>query len=157
VTDLQDKSELVCVTNDIPETVSFFLSLGRDYLSGLPIDDRERFLQSILARRKEPDRWLLLLKRKGEYSGLIHMKIDKDERSGWGFILEFYIVPSKRRLGWGRRLFNLSLEILRVQDVEDVWLLTDQASEKFWRSLGFEETGEVDRETGQKIMVTSIR
>jgi len=69
VEDLEDKLELVQVTNDIPETVSVFLSLGRDYLSGLPLDERERFLQSILARQKEPDRWLLLLKRKGEYLG----------------------------------------------------------------------------------------
>jgi len=85
------------------------------------------------------------------------MKIDKDERPGWGFILEFYIVPSKRRLGWGRRSFNLSLEILRARAVENVWLLTDQAAEKFWHSLGFEEAGEIDRETGQKIMIISIR
>jgi len=53
------------------------------------------------------------------------------ERPGWGFILEFYIVPNKRRLGWGRRLFSLCMEILRKQNVKDVWSLADQAVEKF--------------------------
>ncbi|RLF93439.1 hypothetical protein DRN45_05410 [Thermococci archaeon] len=36
------------------------------------------------------------------------------ERPGWGFILEFYIVPDKRRQGWGRRLFNYVVNILQA-------------------------------------------
>ncbi len=157
MTDLEETAELVRVAKDDPEAVSVFLSLGRAYLSGLLPDERERFLQSILARQGESDRWLLLLKHHNEYLGLVHMKIDKEERPGWGFILEFYIVPNKRRSGWGLRLFKLCVEILKERNVEDVWLLTDQAAERFWRSLGFGETGEVDKETGQKIMASRIR
>lgn len=142
---LAEKVELISVTNDNPDALSAFLNLGRDYLSDLPFDERERFLQSILARQGEPDRWLLLLKYGNEYVGFVHMKIDRDERPGWGFILEFYVVPNKRKLGWGRRSFNLVAKILQGRGVKNIWLLTSPTAEPFWYSLGF-------RETGQKIM-----
>ena len=153
---LEEKPELIQVTNNAPDTVSTFFNLGRDYLSGMPQDERERFLQSIFARQGEPDRWLLLLRHENHHIGFVHMKIDKDERPGWGFILEFYIIPNKRRLSWGRRLFNLIVEILRIRGVKNIWLLTDPVGEPFWRSIGFKETGEIDRETSQKIMAISI-
>jgi len=153
---LEEKAELIQVTNDYPDTVATFLSLGRDYLSDLSSDERERFLRSILTRQSESDRWLLLLKYEGEYLGFIHMKIDRHERPGWGFILEFYIVPNKRRVGWGRRLFNLTVEILRARGVKSIYLLSTPTSEQFWYKLGFAGTGEIDKETCQKVLVTSI-
>jgi len=147
--------ELVPVTDDNPDAISVFLNLGKDYLSDPPLGERERFLESILARQGELDRWLLLLRTGDEYIGFVHVKIDKDERLGWGFILEFYVVPNRRRLGWGRRLFDLSAKILQNRSVKHIWLLANPASEPFWQSLGFRETGETDRETGQKIMIKS--
>ena len=153
---LAEEVDLIPVTNDNPDVASIFLNLGRDYLSQLPHDKREMFLKSILDHQGEPDRWLLLLRVEDEYIGFVHMKIDRDERLGWGFILEFYIIPSKRRLGWGRKLFNLSVKILRARNVKNIWLLTNPESEPFWHFLGFRETDERDKETGQKIMVTLI-
>jgi len=152
----KEEMELLRVNKHAPQTVLAFLALGKDYLSDLPHDERERFLRGILARQEERDRWLLLLKYQNEYVGFVHMKIDKDERPGWGFILEFYIVPSKRGFAVGRNLFNLVREILQVRSVKHIWLLSDRASEQFWHKLGFRETGEIDKETGQEIMVTSI-
>jgi N-acetylglutamate synthase-like GNAT family acetyltransferase len=151
------EAEVVSVTKNNQNIVSTFLSLGRDYLKNLPNDKRESFLQSILARQGEPDRWLLLLKHKNEYVGFTHVKIDKDERIGWGFILEFYIIPTKRKLGLGRSLFNIITKKLRARGVKDVWLLADSSSEPFWRALGFRQTGEVDKETGQNVMTKSLK
>jgi len=88
--------ELIPVTNDNQEAISVFLNLGRDYLSDLSHDEQEKFLQSIMVHQVEPDRWLLLLRAEDEYMGFVHMKIDKDEHPGWGFILEFYVVPNRR-------------------------------------------------------------
>jgi GNAT superfamily N-acetyltransferase len=153
---LEEKVELISVTNDTPDTLSAFLNLGRDYLSDLPLDERERFLQSILTRQGKPDRWLLLLRYGNEYIGFVHMKIDRDERPGWGFILEFYIVPNKRKLGWGRRLFKLIAKILQERGVKNIWLLTNRDAQQFWFKLGFRGTGEIDSETGQKVMVISL-
>jgi N-acetylglutamate synthase-like GNAT family acetyltransferase len=145
--------ELEPVTKNKPGTISTFLTLGRDYLSKsqMPANERERFLQSILKRQGEADRWLLLLKHQGKTLGFVHMKIDKNERLGWGFILEFYIVPDKRRLGWGGKLFILVRKILQDKGVQNIWLLASPPSDSFWRSLGFQETGET--EDGQKVMV----
>ena len=154
MTDPEKKAELISVTNDSPDTVSTFLSLARDHFSDLPPNEREKFMQSILARQGEPDRWLLLLEYRDEYIGFVHMKINDDERPGWGFILEFYIVPNKRRLGWGRRLFNLIVKILQARDVDHIWLWSDPDAEPFWYSLGFRETGEI--KNGLKVMAISL-
>jgi ribosomal protein S18 acetylase RimI-like enzyme len=82
------------------------------------------------------------------------MKIDKDERPSWGFILEFYIVPDKRRQGLGSRLFTLARKILQDHGAQNIWLLASPPSDSFWRSLGFQETGEI--EDDQKVMVLSL-
>jgi GNAT superfamily N-acetyltransferase len=156
---MEVEAEVVSVAKNRQDIVSAFLKLGREYLKefGMPNEERERFLQSILERQGETDRWLLLLKHKNKYVGFTHVKIDKDQRIGWGFILEFYIIPTKRRLGLGRWLFNAVANLLRKRGVEDVWLLADSSSELFWRALGFRATGEVDKETGQNVMRRSLK
>lgn len=149
--------EFTRVTKDASDVIPIFFTLGRDYIQNVTLEKREQFLQSMIDRQGEPDRWLLLLKVGGEYIGFVHMKIDRDERTGWGFILEFYVLPSKRRLGWGRMMFNHCLEILKARGVRDIWLLTNPVAEHFWQKLGFKTTDERDIETGQKIMTKSIR
>ena len=148
--------ELVPVAKEDANKISTFLRLGRDYLKDLAFEERERFLQSILARQGGPDRWLFLLKHKNEYVGFAHVKIDKNERPGWGFILEFYIVPAKRKMGLGRGFYNLIEDMLKSRGVKDIWLLATKAI-PFWRSLGFKLTGEIDKETGQNILTKSLR
>jgi GNAT superfamily N-acetyltransferase len=152
---VEQRARLVSVTDENSDTVSVFLHLGRNYLSSLPSGERERFLQSILKRRGEADRWLFLMKHANEYIGFVHMKIDKDERPGWGFILEFYIVPDRRKMGWGRRFFHLIMKVFKARHVQQMWLLTDQAAEPFWHALGFRDTGARDKETGQRTLERS--
>jgi N-acetylglutamate synthase-like GNAT family acetyltransferase len=151
------ETEVVTVTKDDPSTVSAFLSLGRDYLKDLPVEEREKFLRSILARQGEPERWLLLLKYENAYGGFAHVKIDKDQRIGWGFILEFYVIPTKRKMGLGHTFFKRISRMLQAIGVKDIWLLPDPKSEQFWRKLGFKEIRELDKETGRKIMIKSLR
>ena len=151
------ETEVVSVTKDSPSTVSAFLSLGRDYLKDLPIEEREKFLQSILARQGQPERWLLLLKYEKAYAGFAHVKIDKDQRIGWGFILEFYVIPTERKIGLGRAFFNHISLMLQARGAKDIWLLPDPKSEQFWRKLGFKQIRELDKETGRKIMIKSLK
>ncbi len=98
---------------------------------------------------------MLLLKYGDEYVGFAHVKIDKDERPGWGFILEFYIAPSKRRWGLGRSFFNYIEDILKAKGVKNIWLIANSSAELFWRSLGFNLTNEIDEETSQNVMTKS--
>jgi ribosomal protein S18 acetylase RimI-like enzyme len=150
--------EIVSVTRLNPITISTFLSLGEDYFKDLPAEQRKKFMESILARQGEPCRWLFLLKYRGECVGFTHLKIDKDERPGWGFILEFYIAPKKRRLGLGHTFFKIIEEMLRAKAARNVWLLSRSSDEAlaFWNSLGFKLTGEIDKETGQSVMEKSL-
>lgn len=90
----------------------------------------------------------------GAISGFRSHK-NRQGRTPWlGFYLEFYIVPDKRGLGWGSELFSLVWKILQDQGVQSIWLLASSPSDSFWRSLGFQETGEI--EDGQKVMVLSM-
>lgn len=149
--------EVVSIDVNNPEMVSVFRRLARDYLKNLPLEERERFIESILSKQGEADRWLLLLKHENEPAGFAHFKIDKDERLGWGFVLEFYISPAKRKMGLGRNFYHIIEGTLKTKGVKNIWLLADQSSEAFWRSLGFMPTGEIDKETGQNIMVKSLK
>ena len=76
---MQEGTEFIPVTSSCPRTVSAFLDLGRAYSSELdstPDAVNESFLQSILRRQEEPDRWLLLLKSDENYIGFVHANID---------------------------------------------------------------------------------
>ena len=148
------KGKLLRVTDGHSEAAAIFLNLSKDYFSDLPGSERENFARSVLARQGEPNRWLLLLRDESEYIGFVHVKIG-GERPGWGFILEFFIVSSKRRLGWGSWLFQRVVDILCSHDVTHIWLWSAPEAEMFWRSLGFEETGET--RNGNKVMILSLR
>ena len=148
--------QIIRVYHENPDSINVFLNLGRDYLSNLSFEKREKFLRSILARLKEPDRWLFLLMYRDKYVGFIHAKIDKDERPGWGFILELYVVPEKRGMGLGRILYKHVEQMLRSRSVKNVWLLTTNKIVPFWRKLGFKLSKERDKETGQLIMTKSL-
>jgi N-acetylglutamate synthase-like GNAT family acetyltransferase len=60
-------------------------------------------------------------------------------------------------MGLGRKFFDVIADILQAKGVKTIWLLADQSSEPFWRSRGFILTGEIDKETGQSIMVKSLK
>lgn len=150
------EARILPVCDENSSSVNAFLNLGREYLSDLSAEKREKFLKSILRRLKEPERWLLLLEHKGEYVGFIHAKIDKHERPGWGFILELYVVPEKREMVLGRILYKYVEQMLRSRGVKNIWLLTTNKIVPFWRKLGFKLSKERDEESGQLIMTKSL-
>ena len=121
-----------------------FVELGNAYLSEIdstPVPVNQKFLQSILRRQGELDRWLLLIKCGDDPIGFVHAKVDRDERPGWGYILEFYIVPDRRRTGWGRELFNHTAGALRARGIAQVWLESSLEALAFWCSLSFAVAG----------------
>ncbi len=124
------------INNSNAEFTEAFLDLGLQYLS--EIDDtppfiNEKFLRSILRKTTESDRWLLFVSYKDERVGFIHAKIDTEERPGWGYILEFYIIPGKRRTGIGTSLFKEITHIFYSRGMRNVWLSASAESVPFWR------------------------
>lgn len=153
----QDTVEVIRVDAARPEAVSSFLELGRAYsaeLDSTPAEANERFLQGIVRRQVEPDRWLFLHRHSDACIGFVHAKIDRDERPGTGYILEFFVVPENRERGWGRRIFDHVAEVFRCNRVSEIWLTTNPRAEAFWEHLGFAATGEI--QNGQRVMIRSI-
>jgi len=140
-----DSFRLVPVTIKSTDIVSAFMQIGGAYLQEMgrdTPDTAEKFLLSILRKQGESDRWLVMLEHDGCFIGFVHAKIDREERPGWGYIMEFYIIPEHRRRGWGRRMFNHIAALLQRREVSSVWLTSHRMSESFWTSLGFTATGE---------------
>lgn len=150
-------AELILINKEHEETATVFLALCKDYLNDLdniPTDITDRLPQSMLDCQGEPDRWLLLVRGKDDYIGFTHFKIDREERPGWGFICEFYIVPRYRRQGWGSWLYKRALEKLVDEGAGSVWLTASRTGTGFWRAVGFEETGAVAG-NGLDVMISS--
>jgi ribosomal protein S18 acetylase RimI-like enzyme len=81
-------------------------------------------------------------------------KIDKDDRPGLGYIMEFYIVPEQRRQGLGQKSLSLITNILTLAGCTKVWLASHNTAEAFWHACDFRETGEFER--NQKVMIRSV-
>ena len=137
--------------------VQSFLELGLAYLAEIddtPEEVNKIFLRSIVSKDFENDRWLLLLLKGDLHLGFVHAKIDIQERPGWGYILEFYIVPKMRRKGYGSMLHSKIVDIFVQKELKNVWLTANPKSESFWRSVGFSYSGE--EENGYKVMCCEV-
>jgi len=137
-----------------PNEVKKFLEIGLDYLSevdNIPIETNKKFLKSILRKLFGKDRWLLLLIRENQYIGFLHAKIDTEDKPGWGYILEFYIIPGMRRKGYGSFLYKRIRGIFASKNITKIWLTASPYSELFWEKVGFYDSGE--KENGFKVMM----
>lgn len=144
---------------DVSEALEgVFWDLGMAYMpevdSGHSRQEHEGFLRSVLDRRNEPERWLRLFGVGGDYVGFSYMKIDRDERPGWGYILEFYVAPAHRRCGIASAAYAESSRLLREHGVSDVWLAAHRLAEGFWLRMGFAYSGEMEGD--QRVMVARI-
>lgn len=151
--------EYVRINRENPISCTDFMNLGYEYMKEVAPDESleiyNKFLNSILNRLTEKERWLIGIKINNTMVGFAHFKIDKSERIGWGYILEFYIIPSSRRMGFGKRLYNIIRQEFTSYQVKDIWLTADKLNgEPFWFSLGFIDTEET--ENGLKILRVSI-
>ena len=130
-----------------------FMEMGEDYMSSEPRDLRIKFLKSILDLQGEPDRWLYFPQIDAEPVGFTHLKVDKTDRPGWGWILEFYIKPKYRRKGWGRHLYTESTK--QFKEKFNQWLTSNPEAIPFWKSLGFKETGEI-ADNNYSVMIKTV-
>lgn len=140
--------EFVLVKKHSSDNCLDFMRLGYEYMketaSDYSLQMHEKFLNSILNKQSENNRWLILLKVGNVPVGFVHAKIDKDERIDWGYIMEFYINPSYRRNGLGTHLYNFIKQKFISRGIKNVWLTADKITgEPFWFSIGFMDTGEL--------------
>lgn len=149
--------ELIVLTYD--RSRAEFEELFRQYHREIGVDpgvNEEKFLASVLRWLREPERWLLMARDHSDRPcGFSYFKVDRDDRPGWGYILEFFVRPEHRKKGLGRRLCDQSCSTLREVGVRLIWLTSNSHAEEFWRKCGFNFNGETGQNE-QRVMVKNV-
>lgn len=103
------------------------------------------------------DRHLELCYVENNLIGFLYGKIDHPEHKGYikvgyGYIMEFYVLPEYRRKGYGRQMYAHLEELLKNDGAKKLYLTSDPVTGKpFWESLGFVYSGEKSPENSQDI------
>lgn len=89
--------------------------------------------------------------------GFLYGKIDREgdrgySRPEWGYIMEFYVIPERRREGLGRQMSQRMEAFFSGKGVSSVYLTADPITGKpFWQAVGYQATGEFSPENDQEI------
>lgn len=106
--------------------------------------------------------WLYLCVKGQEPVGFAMAQIDTTDnplckREGWGFIREFYIVPSYRRKGYAKQMCELIENVIYTNGARDIYLTANQKTGvPFWEAMGYTFSGVVDEKNGNKIYEKTI-
>lgn len=111
-----------------------------------------KWAESMLDAQGDPDRHLEVCYVGGNLVGFLYGKRDHPNhpgyiRPGWGYILEFYVLPEYRRKGYGRRMYKRLEALFRKDGITQVYLTADPVSGKpFWEAIGFTDSGDISVE-----------
>lgn len=74
--------------------------------------------------------------------------------SGYGYIMELFILPAKRRKGIATEAFLHMEEVLKKQGADKLYLTPDSVSGiPFWKQVGFYDSGKVDPDNKMPIYI----
>ena len=130
-----------------------FESLMYDYIDEmnthshrpLPKEFQLKWISSIIAEQGTDDCHLELCYLDDHPIGFLYGKVDHENhtRSGFGYIMEFYIKPELRRSGYGRAMFQRLEQLFSDDGVKMMYLTADPVTGKpFWEAIGFVNTME---------------
>ncbi len=121
-----------------------------------------KWIESIIKMQGDYDRYLKLCYDDQTLIGFLYGKVDKPEHKGYkkigyGYIMEFFVLPKYRRKGYGRQMFYHLQKMFTNDGVSRMYLTADGVTGKpFWQSLGFMATGEISPENNQEIYEKEI-
>lgn len=127
-----------------------------------PIDFIEKWIKSIIQIQGDNDRHLELCYDDKTLIGFLYGKIDRPEHKGfikvgYGYIMEFFVLPEHRRNGYGKEMFLHLEKLFRQDGAKRMYLTSDPITgNPFWESLGFVNTGERSSENDQEIYEKQI-
>lgn len=117
----------------------------------------ERWTNSIVEKQFDTARCLKLCYVQSEVIGFLYGKIDQPEdkgfkKVGYGYIMEFYVLPEYRRKGCGKQMFYYLENYFNANNIKQIYLTADPVTGKpFWETLGFASTGETSPENNQAV------
>lgn len=117
----------------------------------------KKWTDSIIAKQSDASRCLKLCCDNSSVIGFLYGKIDRPEdkgfkKTGFGYVMEFYVLPYYRRKGFGREMFGFLENFFKTNHVRQMYLTADPVTGKpFWEALGFTPTGEISPENKQEI------
>ncbi len=94
--------------------------------------------------------------------GFLYGKVDHEGHKGFikpecGYIMEFYVKPEFRRMGYGKAMYGRLEQLFASHEARRMYLTADPVTGKpFWESLGFVTTGETSPENGLMIYEKEI-
>ena len=127
-----------------------------------PYDIIQKVTQGMIKMQGPFDRHLELCYENDTLIGFFYCKVDHLGHKGfikpeYGYIMEFYVIPSFRRQGYGKAMFERIESLFRSHAAQRMYLTADPVTGKpFWEALGFANSGEVSPENGLDIYEKGI-
>ncbi len=152
--------------SDDPKSCDIFRPLMRAYSAELAMHEAfpltetetEKWIDRIIRLQGPSDRHLEICKQNGKPIGFFYGKIDHPEhrgykKVGYGYIMEFYVVPESRRKGVGTAMYRRLELLFQMDGASRMYLTTNTDSgSAFWEAMGFCHTGEVLPENNLEIL-----
>ena len=153
---MENQIKYVQVTADNEKLCKAFKSLMVPYMEELdahsddplPMNLLPKWIDSIIAMQGPSDRHTQLCYVGDNLIGFLYGKVDHEDhrgfiKPGYGYIMEFYVCPQYRRMGYGKRMFLHMEHLLRKNGAKRMYLTADPfTGEPFWKAMGFANTGE---------------
>ncbi len=122
-----------------------------------PKEILSKWANSMINIQGDNDRYLLLCYDGDNLIGFMYGKIDHPEHKGYikigyGYVMEFYVLPEFRRNGYGKQMYSYLEGLLISDGAKGLYLTSDPITGKpFWLACGYKSTGEKSLENNQEI------
>ncbi len=111
----------------------------------------------------EHDRHLELCYENNSLIGFLYGKIDHLSHQGYikigyGYIMEFYVIPEFRRKGYGKKMYVHLEELLKKDGAFNLYLTADPITGKpFWEAMGFTNSLKKSPDNNQDIYIKALK
>lgn len=163
--------EFVLYTKDQLNHYNSFLTMLSDYFDEtfsnnpedkIPKKYLPKILDTIGDNTKKYTVWSYLCIKNNEPIGFVMAQIDEIEnplckREGWGFIREFYIIPTCRRKGFAQQMCKFIENVIYRNGAKDIYLTADpNLGIPFWEAMGYVYSGKIEDANGNRIYEKNI-
>lgn len=161
-----EQVDFIQYNKDNDNHYQIFIKLFSEYFDEICTDKPEknipkhvmpRIVKIIGEETAKYKEWLYLCSMGVDIIGFALAQIDTHDnpmckREGWGFIREFYIIPSFRKRGYAREMCFLLEKIIFDNGANHIYLTADpNTGVPFWEKMGYVFSGNIDDKNGNKI------